>query len=51
MIKNNIIDKFTIDYEVNKHSKVHATVKIEPDFKDIKRIIKGLNQIEEIKNI
>jgi DNA-binding Lrp family transcriptional regulator len=51
MIKNNIIEKFTIDYDVNTHPKVYATVKIEPDFKDIKRIIKQLNQIEEITTI
>jgi len=51
MIKNDIIQKFTIDYNVNKHPKVHATVKIEPDFKDIKRILKKLNQIEEITKI
>jgi len=51
MIKNNVIDKFTIDYDLNNHPKVYATVKIEPDFKDIKRIIKELNQIEEVTNV
>ncbi|MFX1297398.1 MAG: Lrp/AsnC family transcriptional regulator [Promethearchaeota archaeon] len=51
MIKKDVINKFTIDYDLNHHHKVHATIKIEPDFKDIKRIIKELNQIDEITNI
>jgi DNA-binding Lrp family transcriptional regulator len=51
MIKNDVINKFTIEYDVNSHPKVHATVKIEPDFKDIKRIINELIQIEEITTI
>ncbi|MFX1281792.1 MAG: Lrp/AsnC family transcriptional regulator [Promethearchaeota archaeon] len=51
MIRNKIIEKFTIDYDINNHPKVHATIKIEPEFKDIKKIIRELNQIEEITNI
>jgi DNA-binding Lrp family transcriptional regulator len=51
MIKKDVINKFTIEYELNNNPKVHATVKIEPDFKNIKKIIKELNQIEEITNI
>lgn len=51
MIKNKVIERFTIDFDLNNHPKVHATVKIEPDFKDVKRIIKELSQIEEITNI
>jgi DNA-binding Lrp family transcriptional regulator len=51
LIKNNIIEKFTIDFNINNHPKVHATIKIEPNFKDIKRIIKELNLIEEITKI
>lgn len=51
MIRNKIIEKFTIDYDINNRPKVHATIKIEPEFKDIKKIIRELNQIEEITNI
>ncbi len=51
MLNKNIIEKFTIDFNLNNTPKVHATVKIEPNFKDIKKIIKELNQIEEITNI
>jgi Lrp/AsnC family transcriptional regulator for asnA, asnC and gidA len=51
MLKNNIINKFTIDYDFATHPKVHATVKIEPDFKDVKRIINELTKIEEISTI
>ncbi|MFW9827881.1 MAG: Lrp/AsnC family transcriptional regulator [Candidatus Thorarchaeota archaeon] len=51
MLKNNIINKFTIDYDLATHPKVHATVKIEPDFKDVKRIINELIKIEEISTI
>lgn len=51
LINNNIIEKFTTDFNVNNQPKVHATVKIEPNFKDIKRIIKELSQIEDITKI
>ncbi|MFW9969114.1 MAG: Lrp/AsnC family transcriptional regulator [Candidatus Odinarchaeota archaeon] len=46
-----IIQKFTIDYDIDTGQKVHATIKIEPDFKDIKRILKELSNIEEISKI
>ncbi|MFX0002360.1 MAG: Lrp/AsnC family transcriptional regulator [Candidatus Hodarchaeota archaeon] len=45
------IEKFTIDYDIDTAQKVHATIKIEPDFKDIKRILRELTNIEEISNI
>ncbi|MFX0060487.1 MAG: Lrp/AsnC family transcriptional regulator [Candidatus Heimdallarchaeota archaeon] len=51
MIKKNIINKFTIEYDIDNQPKVHATVKIEPNFKEIKRIINYLREIEEITNI
>ena len=46
-----IIQKFTIDYDIDTGQKVYATIKIEPDFKDIKRILKELTSIEEISKI
>lgn len=51
MQKKNIIQKFTIEYEVNSKPKVRATVKIEPDYKKIKIIMKSLKEIEEITDI
>jgi DNA-binding Lrp family transcriptional regulator len=46
-----VIKKFTIIYDVNSKPKTRATVKIEPDFKDIKRILSELINIEEITDI
>lgn len=46
-----IIKRFTIDYEIDSKPKVSATIKIEPDFKDIKRILSELRNIEEINVI
>ncbi len=46
-----IIQKFTIDYDIDTGQKIYATIKIEPDFKDVKRILKELSTIEEISNI
>ena len=51
LIDEGIIEKFTIEYTINSKQKISATVKIEPDFKDIKRIVKELSIIEEISNI
>jgi len=51
LIKKNIINKFTIEYDLVNHPKVHAIVKIEPDFKEIKKIIKYLKNIEEVTKI
>jgi DNA-binding Lrp family transcriptional regulator len=45
------IQKFTINYDIDTAQKIHATIKIEPDFKDIKRILRELTSIEEISNI
>jgi DNA-binding Lrp family transcriptional regulator len=51
MIKNKIIDKFTIEYNLKNHPKIHATIKLAPEFKDIKKVVKELNNIEEITDI
>ncbi len=49
--KEGIIQRYTIQYSINTKPKTRATVKIEPDFKDIKRILKELRGIEEITDI
>ncbi len=46
-----IIKKFTIEYNINSKPKTRATIKIEPDFKEIKQIIKELKQLEEVTKI
>ena len=46
-----VIKKFTIEYSINNKPRTRATVKVEPDFKEIKRILKELLEIEEITNI
>ncbi len=51
LTEDGIIKKFTIDYNVDNKPRTRATVKVEPDFKDIKRILKELLEIEEITDI
>ena len=46
-----VIRKFTIDYAIDNKPRTRATVKVEPDFKEVKRILKELLDIEEITNI
>ena len=46
-----IIKRFTIDYSIDNKPRTRATVKVEPDFKEIKRILKELLEIEEITDI
>lgn len=46
-----IIKKFTIDFNIDNKPRTRATVKVEPDFKEIKRILKELLEIEEITDI
>ena len=46
-----IIKKFTIDYSIDNKPRTRATVKLDLDFKEIKRILKELLEIEEITNI
>ncbi len=51
LIKNGVIRKFTIEYQVDSKPKTKATVKIEPDFKEMKNILKELRNINEITDI
>jgi DNA-binding Lrp family transcriptional regulator len=51
LLEEGVITRFTIDYDVDSKQTISATIKAVPDFKDIKRIIKQLASIEEIKNI
>ena len=51
LVHDGIIKKFTIRYQINAKQKIYATIKIEPDFKDIKRILKELSKVDEISNI
>ena len=51
LITDGVIKRFTVDYEVDSKPKVSATIKIEPDFKDIKRILTELKSIGEISVI
>lgn len=51
LIDDGVIKKFTIDYNIDSKPKTLATVKIEPDFKEIKNILKELREIEEITDI
>ena len=51
LLEDEIIKKFTIEYNVNSKPKTRATVKIEPDFKEIKNTLKELTEIEEITDI
>ena len=51
LTEEGVIRKFTIDYAVDNKPPTRATVKVEPDFKEIKRILKELLEIEEITNI
>ena len=51
LMEDGIIKRFTIDYEMDSKPKVSATIKIEPDFKDIKRILTELKDIGEISVI
>ncbi|MFX1279674.1 MAG: Lrp/AsnC family transcriptional regulator [Promethearchaeota archaeon] len=46
-----VIRKFTIDYAIDNKPRTRATVKVEPDFKEIKRILRELLDIEEITDI
>jgi Lrp/AsnC family transcriptional regulator for asnA, asnC and gidA len=51
LMDEGIIKKFTIEFDIASKQKIYATIKIEPDFKDIKRILRELSKIEEISNI
>jgi Lrp/AsnC family transcriptional regulator for asnA, asnC and gidA len=51
LMEEGIIKKFTIEFDIASKQKIYATIKIEPDFKDIKRILRELSGIDEISNI
>jgi len=51
MQKEGTIKHFTVEYELDTKPKTSATIKIEPDFKEIKRILVELKKIEEITSI
>lgn len=51
LLEEGVIIRFTIDYSIESKQNISATIKAVPDFKDIKRILKQLRSIEEIKNI
>jgi len=51
LLEEGVITRFTIDYNIDSKQNISATIKAIPDFKDIKRILKQLSLIEEIKNI
>ena len=48
MQDDDIITRFTVEYELDTKPKTSATIKVEPDFKEIKRILVELKKIEEI---
>ena len=51
LIEKGIIQKFTIDFNLNNKPKTLATIKIVPDLKDVKRILSELREIGEITDI
>jgi len=51
LVEEGTIKRFTVDYSIDSKPKTRATVKIEPDFKDIKRILKQLMAVKEITDI
>ena len=46
-----VIRKFTVEYNIDNKPRTRATVKVEPDFKEIKKILRELLEIEEITDI
>ena len=51
LVEEDFITRFTIEYDIDTKQTISATIKAVPDFKEIKRILKDLSSIEEIKNI
>ncbi|MFX1321969.1 MAG: Lrp/AsnC family transcriptional regulator [Promethearchaeota archaeon] len=51
LMEEGVIKKFTVEFNIDSKPKTRATVKIEPDFKDIKNTLKELVGIEEITDI
>lgn len=51
LVDEGIIKRFTVEYSIDTTQKVSATVKVIPDFKDIKRILRELSDVNEISDI
>ncbi len=51
LLDEGIIKRFTVEYNIDTKQKVSATVKIIPDFKEVKRILRELSEVDEITNI
>ena len=51
MQEDGTIIRFTVEYELDTKPKTSATIKVEPDFKDIKRILSELKKIKEVTSI
>ena len=51
MQEEGTIKCFTVEYELDTKPKTSATIKVEPDFKEIKRILVELKKIDEITAI
>ena len=51
MQEEGTIRRFTVEYELDTKPKTSATIKVEPDFKEIKRILVELKKIDEITAI
>jgi DNA-binding Lrp family transcriptional regulator len=51
LLDDGIITRFTIEFDIDTKRSISATIKAVPEFKDIKRILKELRDIDEIKNI
>jgi DNA-binding Lrp family transcriptional regulator len=51
LLDDGVITRFTINYDVDSKQSISATIKAVPDFKEIKRILRDLKEIDEVKNI
>lgn len=51
LTEEGVIKKFTVEYNIDNKPRTRATVKVEPDFKEIKKILRELLEIEEITDI
>jgi len=51
LLEEGIIKRFTVEYNIDTKQKISATVKIIPDFKEVKRILRELSEVDEITNI
>jgi len=51
LLDEGIIKRFTVEYNIDTKQKISATVKIIPDFKEVKRILRELSKVDEITNI